>query len=269
MYNIKMKLLSKFTAFLKAHLASATTYPGMMIIWMFEIFFLPFGSMLIWIKIASDNSVLANSKEQIIGYYLVLPLISMLTASWHGVFMAEDIRTGAINKLLTKPISPLLEPVTNNLSEKAVKIIFLTPFVLISFLLFPQTYTFTGLKMLTFILVFVLAFVLTFAIETFIGASSFWLEEVNSMINLRDIADYTFGGVFVPIFLFPPIFKTIATILPFRYTLALPLEILNETLTSRDQAIAITIQIAWILFFAISSKILWSRGIKRYSAYGG
>ncbi|MFC1748283.1 ABC-2 family transporter protein [Pseudomonadota bacterium] len=120
-----------------------------------------------------------------------------------------------------------------------------------------------------FILVTFFAFILTFSIETTIGHLAFWLDEVSSLLTLNDIAHYTFGGIIIPLFLYPPGFKLLAHILPFRYIIAFPLEIISNSIKPQQIIYGIFIQLAWITFFSFCSSLLWKKGIVKYSAFGG
>ena len=58
-------------------------------------------------------------------------------------------------------------------------------------------------------------------------------------------------------------------ILPFMYTSYLPTMLLLEK-TSFDMILKnLVISIAWLTVLCLFSLILWKRGMKRYSAYGG
>jgi len=258
-----------FPAYLRADIQSSTTYPGMIAIWMFETFFFPFTQLFVWDTILSTNPSIPLSRSSLISYYLLFPLIAMFTGAWQGIFFADDIRTGAVNRLLIKPISPFLSMFTNNLAEKIIKIFFLLPMVTIGFIIFPQDLHLQLSNMFLFFIALIMAFFINFSLETLMGMAGFWLDEVTSLSNLRDILDYTFGGIIVPIYLYSGIFKTIADLLPFRYSVAFPFEIFTNSLSFPELIIGFSIQLGWILLFTLLSVCLWHKGIQKYSAYGG
>jgi ABC-2 type transport system permease protein len=77
-----------------------------------------------------------------------------------------------------------------------------------------------------------------------------------------------FGGVIAPLELFPPAAARLAAILPFRYMLSLPVELLLGRLTGSDRLAALGIQILWLAVFIGIYRLLWRIGLKHYSAVG-
>lgn len=264
-----MKTLKTIWLFFQAQLQQTAAYRGMIFIWMFESFFFPVSVLLVWISIAHTTPAILNQLQDIINYYTLLPLISILTSSWHGIFLAEEIRYGKFNQRLVKPIFPLTDSISNNLAEKFTKIFFIIPFIILSHLIFSIQIHPSPIMFLSLPLTIILASIISFLIETAIGFLAFWMDEISSLENLADIADYTFGGKLAPIFLFPPFLQSIAILLPFRYMTSFPLEMLAGTLSTQDTIIGFSIQSAWIFCLAILNLFLWKTGIQRYSAIGG
>jgi ABC-2 type transport system permease protein len=77
------------------------------------------------------------------------------------------------------------------------------------------------------------------------------------------------GGRLIPLFLFPPLVRSLSNLLPFRYIISFPLEILSGQVSSLEiqQGFLLQVSITTILFGF--TAILWHRGIIKYSAIGG
>lgn len=263
-----MSHFSKFTTFFKADLQSALEYKGMMAIWMFDLFFMPLTMLFVWSSIILQNYHSYLDPQGIINYYLLLPLVSVAVTSWHGIFMAQEIRTGYLGKKLIKPIFPLISDISNNLAEKTIKIFILLPFLMISFSLFSLKLNLSLENVLWCGLSLVTSIIFTFSLETLMGIAGFWLEETSAIENFVDITDYTLGGKMIPLFLFPTSLKLFTTYMPFRYSISFPLEIITNSLTQQQIMLGFLIEFFWIGIIALLSRILWIKGIKKYTAYG-
>ena len=57
--------------------------------------------------------------------------------------------------------------------------------------------------------------------------------------------------------------------LPFKYLAYFPAAVFLGKVEGADMYRGLAIEASWVLFFVIISRIMWSRGVKRYSGYGG
>lgn len=264
-----MNNFAVFGALLSRNFQNLLTYRLMVLIWMFESFFFPITMLFVWIRVSQSAVHVADQLQVLINYYALVPLFSVLTGAWHGGFLAERIRSGELNSTLAKPMFPLIGDMANNIGEKILKLFYIVPFVFVAHLYFGIDLQLgLGTVSLT-ILALVLGVMIAFTIETVIGLLTFWMDEVSSIENFHDIIQYTFGGRIAPLFLFPPAIKFVAEVLPFRYVLSFPLEILVGSLTNAEISLGFGVLIFWLVIFGVVAWILWRQGIRRYSAYGG
>lgn len=264
-----MKLLHLSKALIRIQLQDHLAYFGMLFIWMFEIFFLPIVLLYVWHTIAQSSPPIHNQIQTIINYYTILPLIILVTSAWHGDYVAKDIRTGDLNQYLTKPYIYLYKSFTANIASKIVKSIFLIPLFIVGTMLFPTKLNLTLSASAFFVTSLCFTYLLAFFRDTFLGLAAFWLDDIGSFRELFAIAEFTLGGRLVPVFFFPPLIRSLANLLPFRYFTAFPLEILSQQLTLGQICTGFFIQAVWLTIFSISSYKMWCHGLKRYSATGG
>jgi ABC-2 type transport system permease protein len=258
-----------FKSFLRISFQDHLTYKGMLAVWMFEIFFLPLTILFVWRSIASSSTQLQDNIGVITNYYLLLPLIILYTSAWHGPYLSRSIRLGHINKNLIKPYPILTQFLASNFSSKLIKSIFLLPLVVLSTTLFSIQIELDTWQLLLFTISLISTWILTFFRDSLTGFLAFWFDQTSSVNEFMAIFEFTLGGRLVPIFFFPPLIKTISTILPFRYFTVFPLEILTRTLTPPEIFLGFVVQALWVLVFVVTTKILWVKGIKKYSAFGG
>ncbi len=72
-----------------------------------------------------------------------------------------------------------------------------------------------------------------------------------------------------PIVLLPAGMQQLAIVLPFRYMLSFPVEILAGQLEGSAIWTGLAIQAAWLLLALALCVGLWRAGLRRYSAVGG
>lgn len=263
-----MRIWRIFRAYTQSNLIHAFDNPGMIAIWMFEIIFLPLGSLFIWLTIAKTSPTIAANQQQIINYFLLMPIINNFSSAWHGTFFAQYIHTGELNKYLIRPIPIFLSSASNNLAEKLVKTIILLPMVFISLFVFPLRLSFDPIRLIYFFIALFSTTLLQFSLNSLYGVLGFWFDRVRSFVNFTSTAELTLGGRIIPIFLFSPAFKLVATILPFRYLTAFPVEIISGSLSSSEIFQGLVIQTLWLTICIASTTSLLKSGITKYSAYG-
>ena len=264
-----MYKLSKFKALFSAYLKNALIYRSMIVVYMFEAFFLPLIMLFVWQTIIASNGHLESSQQSIINFYILIPVVSILVSSWHGFFLAQDIRLGMLNAYLVKPVWPFAPRLCNNFAEKLIKIIYIIPFLAISLSLFRVKIQLSISAWIIFITALLLSTLLWFLIETLIGLSAFWSDENSSFREAVQIFHATLGGVITPTFLFPGVLRKIAVVLPFRYMTSWPVEILSGKTDAKILIEGFTWQLIWIILLLFTVIFLWKKGVKKYSAIGG
>jgi ABC-2 type transport system permease protein len=63
--------------------------------------------------------------------------------------------------------------------------------------------------------------------------------------------------------------RQVSTVLPFRYMLGFPIEILTGQLGDRELAIGFAVQGAWLAIALALFVLFWRTGVRRYAAVGG
>lgn len=250
---------------LAAQWQNTLQYPGMLAIWMLDTFFVPLVLLMVWKPILSGTP--QESSATI--YYTLLPLSTMMTAAWHGVFFAQKIRTGELNAYLLKPLHHIWYDITNNISEKAFKLIILLPAVVITMSFFNVHLPTNPAPWVIFGCLLLLCATLNFIVELVIGFLAFWLEDISSLINFIDISVFTLGGRLIPVFLFPASIYSYAKFLPFRYLFAFPVEYISGQITYSELSQSLWIMLFWFGLFSAIAYVLWQKGVKNYSANGG
>lgn len=215
--------------------------------------------------------------SQMVSYYL-LAMVGRAFSSMPGLAsgIARDVTDGSIKKYLTQPIDMLGYLFWHRVAHKLVYYVIATgPFVLVFYICrdyfagWPDAFTITA-----WVLSLIFAFLVGFLIESLIGLISFWFLEVSSLIFIYMMLNYFLSGHMIPLDFLGP-FSDWIQLLPFKYLAYFPATIL---LTGEDGLPRYThaeligelrIELIWIITLLILNRIAFSRGVRRYSAYGG
>ena len=98
---------------------------------------------------------------------------------------------------------------------------------------------------------------------------AFWLLEVSTLIFMVFAFEYIAGGHLFPLNILPPVLARVLNYTPFPYQLYFPVGIYLGQVKGAALWQGLLIQSGWVLFFFVLARVVWSRGIRKYSAVGG
>jgi len=202
-----------------------------------------------------------------ITYSSISAILVLYSRSMIEFFIEENVKTGFISVILTKPINYPLYYLFRELGATFFK--FLTrglPIFLIAFFILN---IYLPASPIFFLSVF-LGFFINFFIALITGLWSFWTA--GSIWGIRFarqvIADILSGSI-IPIFLFPTWLSNIAYALPFQATQSIPLLIYIGKTNGLEIFNALSIQIFWIFLLGGLSLVMWKFAEKKTLSYGG
>jgi ABC-2 type transport system permease protein len=86
--------------------------------------------------------------------------------------------------------------------------------------------------------------------------------------NIYSASFWFLSGVVAPTSLLPPLLQQVAVVLPFRYTVAFPIEVLLGRVQGESLVGGLVTQLAWIAVAYLLFRLFWRAGLRRYSAVG-
>jgi ABC-2 type transport system permease protein len=113
------------------------------------------------------------------------------------------------------------------------------------------------------------AWLLNFFTMALIGSLAFYLESSTAIFDLWLVAFMILSGYLVPLELFPAGLRGVANALPFRYTIAFPVEILTGMLRGEAVLRELAIQWAYVVGCGAAAILAFRAGVRRFSAFGG
>ncbi len=225
--------------------------------------------LLVWATAASEGPVGGLSRGELVGYYVVLILVNQLTFSTNNWTVGDGIRYGRMNVLLLRPLSPIYDALA---SEAAVKVVFMTfalPLAAILALLLRPEMQVTWDNALAAVPALALAWALRWLWGYWLALLSFWATRADALLSLQESLIFLIGGQVAPTMLLPELLQGAAWLLPFRYMVAFPVEVLAGHLTPAEWWTGLAIQAGWLSVALLLSVLLWRAGLRRYSAVGG
>jgi ABC-2 type transport system permease protein len=266
--------LRKYSKILRAALVERMTYRLDFLLSTILRFLPMLTTILLWDAIYgdSDREIAGYSRNQMISY-LLLVHISRMFSSMPGLAngIARDIRDGNLKKYLLQPIEMIPYLLSYRIAHKIAYIVTSAlPYALLFFLCrdylppWPDWPTFTG-----YVAALVLAFLIGFYFEASIGMIGFWFLEVTSFLYVIGTLTFFVSGHMFPLDLLPVPFDTLLKALPFSYTAYFPAAVFVGKVRGEELVWGLVVEALWALVFMVLAQVLYRRGLRYYSAYGG
>lgn len=232
-------------------------------------------TILLWKAIydgANRTHVGGLAYSQMVSYYLFVMIVRAFGSMPRlSTDIALDIRDGGLRKYLLQPIDYIAYNLALRSAHKMVYFVMAAlPYGLVFFLCrdylpgWPRA-EILGLSVVSL----ALAFLLGFAINALIGMLGFWFLEVASFVHVFMTAQYFLSGHMFPLSLLPESLQSVVTWLPFAYETYYPTLILLQRLEPNEIMRVILVQSIWVVALLTMTRFAWSRGLRRYAAFGG
>ena len=127
----------------------------------------------------------------------------------------------------------------------------------------------SGPAILAFVVALLLAVALRFLLAYALALLALWSERADALLGLNDTLLFLLAGQVAPTAVLPGALRGIATVLPYRYMIGFPIELLLGRLSPAQVRAGFACQLGWLATALLLQKIVWKQGIRRYSAVGG
>lgn len=224
----------------------------------------------------SQGSLNGYTYHNMIAYYL-LANVGRAFSSMPGLAnsIAREVADGTIKKYLTQPVDMLGYYFWARVAHKLVYYMVATaPYALVFYLCrnffdgWPDPLTVAG-----FALSLVMSFFIGFLLEALIGLLAFWFLEVSSLIFIFMMLNYFLSGHMLPLdwltSALPSAIAPLLMYLPFQYLAYFPATVMLNRYTHEQLATHLMVEAGWVLLLFVLCRVVFARGLRRYSAYGG
>jgi ABC-2 type transport system permease protein len=264
-------LLRLYAQQFKTTFASMVQYRASLFIWMIAQVLEPLVYLIVWSTVsngAEGGSVGGYTARGFAAYYLVFMLVNQVTFTWIMWEYEYRVRQGSLSFALLKPVHPIHSDISDNLSSKVITLPILLLVAGGLALVFHPTAPLAWWAVLAFIPVLVLAFLVRFLLEWSLAMAAFWTTRVNAINQVYFILMLFLAGQIAPLTLFPRWMQIVADILPFRWMLGFPVELLLGRLTPVQALEGLGAQVVWVIVSLAVIRLIWRAGVRVYSAVG-
>ena len=262
------RLLRLYPQLLRTGFAEAVAYRAEFLIWMFSTN-MPLVMLAIWAAAARSGPVSGYSQEGFAAYYLATLLVRLMTGAWVVWEMTMEIRQGTLALRLLRPIHPLLQWSADNLAAIPMRGVVAIPVAAVLLYIARAELSHDWFSWLLLFPALLGAWLLYFLVQAIIGTFALRFESAASLFDAWLGFSNILSGYLVPLDLFPRAVRAVAVVLPFRFQLSFPVELMLGR-WSRSEALELLVaQWAYVALFLGLARVAWRSGLRHFAAYGG
>jgi ABC-2 type transport system permease protein len=208
--------------------------------------------------------------QQMITYGVLGMALEIFMWSRPQMYMARQVKSGAIDTDLMKPLDFHFHMLARSLGET---------FVALAVLAFPAVaiaYFVLGVNLppdigtgVLFAISLVLGYLVLFHLNFLLGSLAIVTLDIRHISWAYYSVVRFFGGQMIPLWLFPPFLAWLAAALPFQSTYFIPMSIYIGNLTGTEAIQGIGFQLVWLVVLVLISRLLWSWAHRRLVVQGG
>lgn len=251
-------------------LAVQLQYRAAMSIWLIGSVLEPLVYLVVWTTVArlQGGSVDGHTPARFAAYYIALMLVNHWTFTWNMWEYEYLIRDGTLARRLLRPVHPVLTDLGDNTAYKVLSSSALLPAAVVMAIAFHPEFTVTPGSALAFLPAFGMAYALRFALEWTLALAAFGTTRTAALNQVYFTAALFLTGRLSPLELMPGFVRTLASVLPFRWMLSFPLDVLLGNATGAALLHGYAIQAAWLGAALVASRLAWRAGVRQFSAVG-
>ncbi|NGP61605.1 hypothetical protein FLT15_25620 [Paenibacillus thiaminolyticus] len=229
---------------------------------------------LIWTAVyrsSADGVLYGYDYSQMILYTLLSGIVTKLVMTQLEHTIAEDIKSGGLNAYLVRPISYFGYRLSAYAGSRVISDTVLLGLVA-AVLLIAVRYGYDPLppvRLALFAAALLLAAAVQFLLSYAICALAFRLAEISYFFVITGLIVQIVSGGIVPLEVFGETVNGWFSLLPFKYTIYFPVNVLTGRIPASESLDVIAIQCGWIVILAGTAHIAWRIGLKRYVGLGG
>lgn len=258
-------LLYKARILLSSYYAYMLEYRAELFLWALS-GSLPFILMGVWMK-AAASGMFNRTPVQFARYFLAVFIVRQLSIVWVIWNMEQQIVEGKLSPRLLEPLDPIWRHLAEHIAERGARLPFIAVLIALFFLLYREAFWIPHWRtMLIFIPVITSVFLLRFIIQYTLALGSFWIERASALEELWFLPYLFLSGMIAPLDIYPPAAQTIIQWTPFPYLIDFPARLLAGEPVHVLRSVAV--MGSWGVALWLCNRLLWRRGLRRYSGMG-
>lgn len=264
-----MSALRAVPTLLRVGFAAAVAYRAEFVVWILT-YNMPLVMLALWTEVAREAPIAGFGDKDLVAYFLLTLIVRLLTGNWVVWEMNTEIRQGDLAMRLLRPIHPFIVYATDNVSQIPIRAVLVVPVgAAILYWAGPGHLAADAAHWVVGLIAIGGAWALVFAVMLLIGSLGLFWESSLALVNLWLGLFFIFSGYLMPLAFFPGWLRALSWWLPFRYTLAFPVETMLGIDSLPLALRSLAVQWAYVAAFGGAALFVWRRGLARYAVYGG
>jgi len=264
-----IRTLRALPTLFRVGVAETVAYRGEFLVWLL-VTTMPLVQLGLWSSVADEAPFGDYTSDKFVAYYLCVMIVRNLTGTWVAWQISEEVRTGQMAMRLLRPLHPYLALAARHAAAIPFRSVVALPFAVILLVSSGASALTTAPMQLVAILPSILiAWLITFNMMFSLGAIGFFITKTMALTNLYFALFTLLSGYLIPIDLMPSVIGDIARVLPMRFTLSVPVEIMTTAMSTQQLLELLAAQLGWLVATLALALWVWSRGIKRFESVGG
>jgi ABC-2 type transport system permease protein len=262
--------LDLYRAQFRTTIAVQFQYRAALVIWLIGMVLDPVIYLVVWTTVAraGGGQVGAFGTADFAAYFITLMLVNHLTFTWIFYEFEWRIRQGLLSPILLRPIHPIHKDIAENVTYKLLTFPLIALAAVGLALAFQPAWQPAPWALAVAVPALALAFAVRFVIEWTLALAAFWLTRVTAVNQVYYVALLFLSGQAAPLALLPPPVQLLANVLPFRWLVAFPVELLLGRLTLQEALLGLAMQGLWLTISLLVLRLVWRAGVRHYSAVG-
>ncbi|MCU0497770.1 MAG: ABC-2 family transporter protein [Anaerolineae bacterium] len=240
-------------------------------IWILSLIAEPIIYMTVWTIVTQEQggTVGGLTAGQFSAYYITWMLVRHFTVTLAPDAIEWRVRNGIFSGLLLRPLHPIHQDVGSNLGYKLVALPIILAIMFGLALVFPPTFQLQPLTALLFVPAVILGYLIRFITHWVLGLSAFWITRTQALFGLYFVAEIFLTGRFAPMSILPDWIEAIATVSPFRWMIAFPVELILGIMPADQIPFGFLMQALWLFVMIGVLRVVWAAGVRQYTAVSG
>lgn len=261
--------LRALPTFFRIGMQQAIAYRAETLIWILSTT-MPFVMLLLWEAVARDGALGRLGPAQFRTYFLATYCVRQMCGSWVSWQINMEMRDGSFSLRLLRPAHPIVMLGVEQVSTTLFRCLVSVPPALVGYVLLASGHA--SMSLVSFgalVLSLVGGWLLTFYINMLAGFAAFYTDQSTKLMDLWTTMFFAFSGYLIPTELFPASVRRLVSLLPFRYQLGFPVEIMTGLTTGEHLVLPLVVQWSYVALFAVMAHFMFRRGVARFGAQGG
>ncbi|MGW8142267.1 ABC transporter permease [Sphingomonas zeae] len=228
---------------------------------------MPLVMLVFWHAVMADGAFGGYDAAAITAYFLAVVVAYLLTdcdAVWN---VNEDIRTGTLSFWLLKPAHPFINYTACTLGEMPARLLISLPILSAALAQAPLADD-LWVRLIAIFAALAMGLAINQALHILIGSVGFWAKRSLMLHRFYAVTSSVLSGAMFPLSFLPRGLQDIAAVLPFRFIIALPVELITGRHGGGDVWRLLALQVGTCVLLNFFAWFVWRRGVRRYEAYG-